>query len=110
MLISKLSFQGMYVYNEERKSPDHAVYEPKYSISKKQEIARTFQRVNREKVHPEIVRKDIILMNKIFNKFYGNVYKNRESYFMKAYPDSDHFNSYYGDEADTYETSTRSGK
>eukprot|EP00795_Rhopilema_esculentum_P004379 gene4379-20601_t len=100
---------GMYVYNEERKSPEHAVYEPKSSIYKKQEIARTFQRVNREKVHPEIIKKDIILMNKIFNRFYGNVYKNRESYFMKAYPDSDHFNSYYGDEADTYETSTRSG-
>ena len=55
---------------------------------------------------PDITRKDIILMNKLFNRVYGNKYEQfADSKFMNAYPDNNHFNLYYGDEANFFEVS-----
>jgi len=60
---------------------------------------------------PDITRKDIILMNKLFNRVYGNKYEQfADSKFMNTYPDNNHFNLYYGDEANFFEVSEDNGK
>ena len=57
----------------------------------------------------EIVRKDVILVNKFFKKIYGNVdQKSASSKSSNAFTD-DNFHSSYGDEADTYETIGKQG-
>ena len=90
------------IYNKEIHNEENALfYSKKKAVSKKERIFKK----PIPKLHPEIIRKDIILMNKVFKRVYGDDYKsNAGSRFMKAFPDIDHFNSYYGDEADTYES------
>eukprot|EP00112_Aurelia_sp_Birch-Aquarium-sp1_P016710 Seg381.27 transcript_id=Seg381.27/GoldUCD/mRNA.D3Y31 product="Anti-sigma-I factor RsgI6" protein_id=Seg381.27/GoldUCD/D3Y31 len=59
----------------------------------------------------EIVRKDVILLNKFFKKIYGNVDENSASSESNtAFADNDNFHSYHGDEADTYETIEKQAK
>ena len=98
-----LSSYSTGIYNKIHPSEGDAVFTLKSKkVFKKERIFK----LERKHQHPEIIRKDIVLMNKIFNRVYGNTYKKfSESNFMKVYPDIDHFNSYYGDEADTFEIS-----
>ena len=91
------------IYNRICHSEEDAVYtSDSKRVSKKGRIFRIPRKFQR----PEIIRKDIILMNKVFKRVYGDTYKNfAESNFMKINPDIEHFNSYYGDEADSFEAS-----
>ena len=58
----------------------------------------------------EIVRKDVILMNKVFKKIYGNVVENSaSSESSTAFEDNGNFHSSEGDEADTFATIGKQG-
>ena len=58
----------------------------------------------------EIVRKDVILMNKFFKKIYGIVdEKSASSESNTAFEHNNNFHSHYGDEADTFATIGKQG-
>ena len=90
-------------YNKICRSEEDAIFTSNSKrVSKKERVFK----ITRQFQHPEIIRKDMILMNKVFKRVYGETYKNfAESNFMKVNPDIEHFNLYYGDEADSFETS-----
>eukprot|EP00794_Sanderia_malayensis_P008185 gene8185-9062_t len=68
--------------------------------SKRSKISEYIAKKNNA-VQPEIVKKDIILMNKVFTKLYGNDMEYFEQpKVFNSYPDNDHFNAYYAGESD----------
>ena len=96
-------FSSAGLYAEKKHDEEDVIYTKIAGRASKKE--RIFKKPGQQ-IRPEIIRKDMILMNKVFNKVYGDAYKHfADSNFMEAFPDIDNFNSYYGDEADTYEAS-----